>query len=134
MQQDASTPTQRQRRIGEQLRYTISETLQKGRFHDEILLDAAKNITVSEVRVSGDLKQANVFVLRLGGGEMQSILDALNDAAPYFQSQINRKMRLKFTPRVHFIHDESFDEAEKISRIISEELPSYADDQTQRDN
>ena len=134
MQQDASTPTQRQRRIGEQLRSTISETLQKGRFHEEILLDAAKNITVSEVRVSGDLKQANVFVLRLGGGEMQSILDALNDAAPYFQSQINRKMRLKFTPRVHFIHDESFDEAEKISRIISEELPSYADDQTQRDN
>ena len=134
MKQDATTPTQRQRRIGEQLRFTIAETLQKGRFHDEILLDTAKTITVSEVRMSGDLKQASVYVLRLGGGEMQTLIDALNDAAPYFQSQINRKMRLKFTPRVHFIHDESFDEAEKISRIISEELPAYADEDNSHDH
>ena len=134
MRENAATPTQRQRRIGEQLRYTISETLQKGRFHDAILLDAARTITVSEVRMSGDLKQASVFVMRLGGGQMQTLIDALNEAAPYFQSQINKKMRLKFTPRIHFIHDESFDEAEKISRIISEELPAYADEDTQPDN
>jgi ribosome-binding factor A len=134
MKQQTSTPTQRQRRIGEQLRYTIAETLQKGRFHDEILLDAARNITVSEVRVSGDLKQATVYVLMLGGGAMQTLIDALNDAAPYFQSRINKTMRLKFTPRIHFIHDESFDEAEKISRIIRDELPAYADDSSPRDN
>ena len=134
MKHNDSMPTQRQRRIGEQLRSTISETLQKGRFHDEILLDAAKTITVSEVRISGDLKQASVFVLRLGGGEMKTLVDALNDAAPYFQTQINKKMRLKFTPRIFFIYDESFDEAEKISRIISEELPAYADDETSHNN
>lgn len=112
--------SQRQLRVGEQLRHMIVETLQKGRFHDEALLDASKSITVTEVRPSPDLKNATVYVISLGGRDMDNILPALNEAAPYFQQQINKKLKLKFTPRLHFVMDKSFDEAEKIESILHE--------------
>ncbi len=119
-------PTQRQLRVGEQLRHCIAETLQRGHFHDEALLDAGK-VTVSEVRVSPDLKQAKAYVMALGGFGMEEILPALNEAAPYFQQEINRKTNLKFTPRLKFVRDESFDEASRIETIIKN-LPKGSED------
>ena len=115
----SSGPSQRQLRVGEQLRHAIVETLQRGKFNDILLLDAAHNITVSEVRPSPDLKNATAFVMSLGGSNMAELLPALNDAAPYFQKEINRKSELKFTPKINFVIDHSFEEAQRIEAILN---------------
>ena len=111
-------PSQRQLRVGEQLRHIIAETLQRGHFHDEALMDAGK-ITVTEVRVSPDLKQATAYVLALGGENMDHILPALNEAAPVFQKDFNRKSQLKFTPKLRFRIDDSFENATRLDSILS---------------
>lgn len=111
-------PTQRQLRVGEQLRHIIAETLLRGHFHDPVLMDAGK-ITVTEVKVAPDLKNATVFVLSLGGEDMDHILPALNDAANYFQSEINRKTELKFTPKLKFKIDDSFEKAQRLDSILN---------------
>jgi ribosome-binding factor A len=109
-------PSQRQLRVGEQLRHVLAETVQRGHFHDPLLLDA--EVTISEVRVSPDLKHAKAYTMTLGGEGLEDILAALNESASVFQKEINRQTNLKFTPKVRFVRDESFDEADKIESII----------------
>ena len=113
-------PSQRQLRVGEQLRHIIAETMQRGHFHEETLLDASNKVTVTEVRVSPDLKNATAFVVPLGGGEMGDMLKALNDEHQVFQKEINRQSSLKFTPRVKFKQDNSFDQAQRIETLLDE--------------
>ncbi len=113
----SSEPSQRQLRVGEQLRHIVAECLQRGHFHHEILL-SAKGITVTEVRCSPDLRNATAYVMSLGGSNMDEILPALNDEARYFQKEINRNSNLKFTPRLRFKADESFDEAQRIDQLL----------------
>lgn len=115
-QQNAKGPSQRQLRVGEQLRHIIAETMARGHFQNEALLDA--HVTVAEVRVTPDLKQAKVFVMSLGGQDMEAILPALNAESSIFQKDIGRQLNMKFTPKVHFLRDESFDEAQKIDEIL----------------
>lgn len=112
-----SEPSQRQLRVGEQLRHIIAETMQRGHFRDESLLDAGR-ITVTEVRVSPDLKNATAYVLSLGGLDMDKILPALNEAAPMFQKEIGRQNSMKFTPRVRFVTDTSYEQAQKIDDLL----------------
>lgn len=111
-------PSQRQLRVGEQLRHIIIETLQRGHFQNEALFETAPMITVSEVRISPDLKNATAYVSLLGGRGLDDVLPALNDVAAYFQREINHKLKLKFTPRLRFVTDHSFDEAQKIENIL----------------
>lgn len=111
-------PSQRQLRVGEHIRHVIAECLARGHFHDEILLDAGK-VTVTEVRISPDLRQATAYVIALGGKDMEEILPALNHNAPVFQKEINAKSELKFTPKVIFKIDDSFDNAQKLDSILS---------------
>jgi ribosome-binding factor A len=118
MSRSFQEPSQRQLRVGEQLRHIIAETLLRGHFHDPVLLDAGK-ITVTEVKVAPDLKNATVFVLSLGGEDMEHILPALNDAANYFQGEINRKTELKFTPKLKFKIDDSFEKAQRLDSILN---------------
>lgn len=118
MKKPTAGPSQRQLRVGEQIRHIVAETLQRGHFHNETLLDASK-VTVTEVRVTPDLKHANIYVLSLGGHDMEVILPALNDATQYFQKEINRKSQLKFTPKVKFKHDSSFENAQRLDQILS---------------
>jgi ribosome-binding factor A len=127
MHSRSSTPSQRQRRVGEQLRHILAETLARGHFDSEILVNESHNVTVSEVRPSPDLKQARAYVMALGGVHMPEILAALNEEARAFQSDINRKANLKFTPRVTFVEDESFAEAGRIEEILRE-LPKQRND------
>lgn len=110
-------PSQRQLRVGEQIRHIIAETLQRGHFKHPVLLDGGK-VTVTEVRVSPDLKQATAYVLSLGGSNMEEILPALNDEAPAFQKEINRQSEIKFTPKIRFKIDESFDAAQRLESIL----------------
>jgi ribosome-binding factor A len=112
----AKGPSQRQLRAGEQLRHIIAETMNRGHFHDETLLNA--NITVAEVRVTPDLKNAKVYVMSLGGADMDVILPALNEEAHVFQKEIGRQQSMKFTPKVRFVRDESFDEAQRIDQLL----------------
>jgi len=112
-------PSQRQLRVGEQIRHIMAETLARGHFHDEVLIDLAANITVTEVRPSPDLKQATAFVISLGGQEMDKLLPALNNNAAIFQKDINAKSNLKFTPKVRFKEDESFEAVQKLDSILS---------------
>ncbi len=109
-------PSQRQLRVGEQLRHIIAETMARGHFQDEALLDAP--VTVAEVRVTPDLKQAKVYVMSLGGEDMENILPALNKESNLFQKEIGKQLNMKFTPKVHFLRDESFEEAQRIDEIL----------------
>lgn len=122
-----SEPSQRQLRVGEQIRHILAETLRRGHFHDPILFEAAERVTVSEVQVSPDMRQATAYVLTLGGTGMDSVLPALNDAAPVFQKEINKGVSMKFTPKIRFAYDHSFEEADKIERLLHA-LPKPAED------
>ncbi len=114
----SSEPSQRQRRVGEQIRHIISETLQRGHFDNELLLNKSNTIIVSEVRPSPDLKHARAYVMSLNGDNLEDLLPALNSQAHVFQKDINSNSNLKFTPRVKFVTDTSFDEAQHIEEIL----------------
>lgn len=118
-------PSQRQLRVGEQLRHIIADTLQRGHFHDESLMDAAR-ITVTEVRVTPDLKNARAFIMPLGGEDIEHVIAGLNEAASYFQKEINRQSNLKFTPKVRFVNDPSYEQAERIETLLRN-LPGTSD-------
>lgn len=112
-------PSQRQLRVGEQFRHIIAETMSRGHFHDEILLNVASQVTVTEVRPSPDLRQATAYVISLGGGNMDEILPALNNNANVFQRDINNGSNLKFTPKVRFQEDTSFEKAQKLDELLN---------------
>jgi ribosome-binding factor A len=110
-------PSQRQLRVGEELRHTLAALFQRGDFHDPDLVDL--NITVTEVRISPDLRNATVFVTPLGGGEMDEALTALRRAAPFLRGQIARAMKnLRHAPTLSFEGDTSFDYASHIDNIL----------------
>jgi ribosome-binding factor A len=112
-------PSQRQLRVAEQIRGVISETLHQGHFHEEILVERAAEVTVGGVDVSPDLKNAKIFVMSLHHDDLEELLIALNDNAHYFQKEINRKLNIKFTPKVRFFEDETFAEAQRIETLLS---------------
>lgn len=114
----AEGASQRQLRVGEQLRHVMSETLQRGHFNNELLLNKSNTIIVSEVRPSPDLKHARAYVMSLRGENMSELLDALNQNSSVFQKDIGRSLNMKFTPRVKFVTDTSFDEAEHIENLL----------------
>lgn len=109
-------PSQRQRRVGEELRHRLAELFMRGDVHDPELHEVP--LTITEVMPTPDLRQATVFVMPLGGGEERAVVEALNRAAPYLQSQIGRTLTMKFTPRLSFRVDVSFDEAERVERLL----------------
>lgn len=110
-------PSQRQLRVGEQIRHIIAETLLRGHFHDPVLLDSGR-VTVTEVRVSPDLRYASAYVITLGGKDMDAVLPALNAAAPVFQKAVNAKTELRCTPKIRFLADESFENADRIEALL----------------
>lgn len=112
-------PSQRQRRVGEELRHRLSELFMRGDVHDPELRDVP--LTVTEVLPTPDLKQATVYVMPLGGGEEAVVVEALNRIAPYLQTQVGRALTMKYTPRLSFRVDPSFDEAERVERLLRDE-------------
>ena len=120
----SKAPSQRQLRVGEELRHALSRILARGAFHDPALAEA--NLTVTEVRISPDLKNATAFVVTLGGRELAETVRALNHAAGFVRGLLADEVTLRYLPRVSFEADRSFDAAAKISRIL--ERPSVAQD------
>ncbi len=114
----SSEPSQRQRRVGEQLRHILSDTLQRGHFGDEILLNKSNTLIVSEVRPSPDLRHAKAYVMSINGENIDELLNALNNDARIFQKEIGSQLNMKFTPRIKFVTDNSFDEAQHIENLL----------------
>ena len=112
----AKAPSQRQLRIGEELRHALATVLARGDLHDPDLRDVP--ITVTEVRPSANLRQATVYVMPLGGGEADSIVEALARARPYLQNQVAAQTALRFMPQLQFKVDRSFDTAEQVDDLL----------------
>lgn len=110
------SPGQRQLRVGEELRHALAEVFARGGLRDPALKDAS--VTVTEVRISPDLRNATAFVTPLGGGDATALLAALARAAPYVRGQIGRMMRLRFTPAIAFELDTSFDRVSHIDALL----------------
>ena len=110
-------PSQRQIRFSEVIRKIISDTIKQCHiFHDKIDLES---ITISFVRVSRDLRIASVYIMPLGGHEKKEILEVMNNNKYVFQKFISKaKLRSKFTPKINFYIDDSFDEAERIENLL----------------
>lgn len=118
MRNTTNQPSQRMLRVGEQIKHVVAEMLLRGDFYSPDL-SSASSITVTEVRVSPDLKHATAYVISLGGGNMETVLPALNDEAHAFQKEINRQTQLKYTPKLQFRMDDTFDKATRLEGIIS---------------
>ena len=109
--------SQRQIRFGELIRSLISECLLRADFYDNEL--SMTSITVSFVRMSKDLRIANIYFMPLGGIFKEKLLDVLNEQKYIFQKYIaNAKLQSKFTPKINFYIDNTFDEAEKITKLL----------------
>jgi ribosome-binding factor A len=112
----AAGPTQRQLRAGELIRHALAEVLREAEIQDPAV--AGVSVTVTEVRMSPDLKHAVCFVEPLGGGHAQEVVDGLNRAARFLRGRMARLVDLKFTPDLKFLHDETFNEAARMSRLF----------------
>ncbi len=110
-------PSQRQLRAGELIRHALIEVLREGDLHDEALQSAS--VTVTEVRLSPDLKHAACFVEPLGGSHAGEVVEALNRHAKYLRGKLGRRIDLKFTPDLRFLHDQSFDEAARMDALFN---------------
>jgi ribosome-binding factor A len=110
-------PTQRQLRVGELIRHALAEMLARGEVHDDVL--ATHAVTVSEVRMSPDLRLATIYIMPLGGKDLGSVLSALDRNRKYIRGEIAHAVNLKFAPEIRFLADETFDEAERIDRLLA---------------
>ncbi len=112
----AKAPTQRQLRVSEEIRHVLSSLFFRGEFRDPDLANA--KITVTEVRISPDLKNATAFVARLGRSDVEVLLPALKRAAPYFRMQLAHEMRLRVAPQVSFQPDTTLDYAMHVDSLL----------------
>jgi len=113
---DAAGPSQRQLRAGELVRHAVAQILREEEVADPSLVGAS--ITVTEVRMSPDLKYAVCFVEPLGGEKAAEVVAGLNRAAKFLRGRLGRHVELKFTPDLKFIHDQSFNEAARMGRLF----------------
>ncbi len=114
-------PSQRQLRVGELLRDALTETFARAPIRDPVLIGTS--ITVTEVRISPDLKHARIFVMPLGGSKGEEIVEALKRASPYLRSKVAQRVKLKFAPALTFEFDKSFDESRHIDEILNDLAP-----------
>ncbi len=134
-------PTQRQLRAGELVRHSLVEILREEEIHDDALHGVS--ITVTEVRVSPDLRHATVFVEPLGAGlggvtirpdQIGPAVEALNKHSKFLRGVLGKTIDMKFTPDLRFLHDESFNEAARIDALflrpeIARDLRAQGDDE-----
>ena len=103
-------------KVGEQVRHVLSEILARGDVHDDVL--ATHLVSVTEVRMSPDLRHATVFVKPLLGKDEEAVLKALRTNTAYLQREVARRVKMKYAARLKFLADESFDEGTHIDRLL----------------
>jgi ribosome-binding factor A len=111
-------PSQRQLRIGEEIRHAVSEMLERREFHEPALQEVS--VTVTEVRISPDLKNATAYFMPLGGGQAEEVLEALTRARSYVRKRLGKALRLRYVPNVDFEMDITFDEVSKIGDLLND--------------
>ncbi|NJC34594.1 ribosome-binding factor A [Sphingomonas jejuensis] len=116
-------------RVGEQVRHALSDILQRGDVHDETL--ARHMVSVTEVRMSPDLRHATAFVKPLLGKDEEAVLKALRTNTAYLQGEVARRVNLKYAARLKFVADESFEEGSHIDALLRS--PTVARDLTEQD-
>lgn len=103
-------------RVGEQVRHVLSEILQRGEVHDDVL--ARHMVSITEVRMSPDLRHATVFVKPLLGKDEEAVIKALRTNTAYLQREVATRVKMKYAARLKFLADESFDEGSHIDRLL----------------
>ena len=114
-----AAPSQRMLRVGELIRHKLSEMLIRGEIHDDTI--ASHVITISEVRLSPDMKLATVYVMPLGGKDIRPVITALENHKRYIRGELAHAVNLKYAPDIRFREDESFEEATRIDRLLDSE-------------
>jgi ribosome-binding factor A len=110
-------PSQRMLRVGELIRHAMSELLSRGEINDPVL--ETHVITIPGVRMSPDLKLATIFVMPLGGQDVEPVIKALDKHKKFLRGEIARRINLKFAPDIRFRMDETFDVAAKIDALLN---------------
>jgi len=126
-QETTEGPSVRLLRVGEQVRHVLSEVLARGDVHDATLQKHL--VSVTEVRMSPDLRHATVFVKPLLGQDEEKVLKALRTNTAYFQGEVAQKVNNKYAAKLKFLADESFDEGGKIDNLLR--TPHVAQDLTE---
>jgi ribosome-binding factor A len=124
MAQQPETRSVRLLRVGEQVRHVLSEVLMRGDVHDDVL--ASHSVSVTEVRMSPDLRHATVFVKPLLGADEAAVIKALRTNTAYLQNQVARRVNTKYAAKLKFLPDESFDEGGRIDSLLR--APKVAQD------
>ena len=124
MPKDAPEKSVRTLRVGEQVRHVLSEILARGDVHDETL--AKHMVSVTEVRMSPDLRHATVFVKPLLGHDEEAVLKALRTNTAYLQREVAGRIQTKYAAKLKFLADDSFDEGSHIDTLLRD--PKVAQD------
>jgi ribosome-binding factor A len=111
-------PSQRQLRAGELVRHALVDIFREEEINDPAL--AGVSVTVTEVRMGPDLRHAMVFVEPLGGENAHEVTKALNKHAKFVRGHLGRMIDMRFTPDLHFRHDETFTEAARMARLFDD--------------
>ncbi len=109
--------SQRQLRVGEAIRHLLAQLLRPGELRDPALRDA--NITVTEVRLSPDLRNATAYVMPLGGANASPIMEGLGRSAPFLKARLARELDLRYVPNLAFALDKAFESAERIAALLA---------------
>lgn len=129
MKQDQPEKSVRTLRVGEQVRHILSEVLQRGDVHDATL--AKHVVSITEVRMSPDLRHATVFVKPLLGRDEEAVLKALRTNTAYLQREVAARVQMKYAAKLKFLADESFDEGSHIDALLK--APKVAQDLSERE-
>jgi ribosome-binding factor A len=116
MNKDPQEKSVRTLRVGEQVRHVLSDILQRGDVHDETL--AKHMVSITEVRMSPDLRHATVFVKPLLGRDEEKVLKALRTNTAYLQREVAHRIQTKYAAKLKFLGDESFDEGSHIDALL----------------
>jgi ribosome-binding factor A len=126
----SAAPGQRQLRVGEEIRHALTDIIAQDNLDDPDI--QGRMVTVTQVRISPDLRNATAFVTPFGGGEADKLVAALNRAHGYFRRELARIVRLQFSPTIRFREDEIFEQASRIERLLHD--PVVARDIAKRDD
>ena len=109
-------PSQRQLRAGELIRHALAEILARGEVHDPVI--EAHMITVPEVRMSPDLRQATIYVMPLAGRDAGEVVAAFERNKRFLRGELAHRVNMKFAPEIRFRIDERFEKAERIAKLL----------------
>ena len=122
----SSEKSQRQLKVGEEIRHLIADILLRGSFYEPAL--EGVTVTISEVSISPDFSNARVYCIPLGGTDYDNVLNGLNTIAKEIQHELSKRLTIRRTPRLKFVLDESFDIAGRVSSLIQSNQTTQGDD------